>query len=357
MDNETLAEIDARFTDLALDKSFSGVLALSQAGELLHTNAAGWAHRGWQVPNTPETRFRLASVSKLFTATAVLQLVEQDKLGLEQPILPLLELQGSRISPAVTISHLLSMTSGIADWLEESEDEQAVWQALVRSHPVSLLRSNRDYLPLFVDQPANFAAGERFAYNNAGYILLALAVEQVSGLDYAAYVQKYIFDLAGMPAAGFDDLDDLNPQTAEGYLPVPAGQGTPPGWKKNLYAVPPGPAGDGSATASAEDLLHFMRALRSGLLLSPDMLALMTAPLVFESKTAGGRQFYYSLGCELLLDEQGKLLRWGKGGEEEGVSCRLAHLPEHDLDVVILGNQSSCAGPLQRSLEDLLLKP
>jgi CubicO group peptidase (beta-lactamase class C family) len=159
-----------------------------------------------------------------------------------------------------------------------------------------------------------------------------------------------------MEQSEFLALDDVSPDVAEGYVPAEGEGGASEGWKKNIYSTTAGPAADGGSTSSAEDLARFLRALRAGRLISCEATRLMLTPLAKDEEDDHplGRWFY-GMGCFILEDRQGRILRWGHTGEEDGVSCRVFYYPQHDLDVVILGNQSACAGKVLRRLDELVL--
>jgi CubicO group peptidase (beta-lactamase class C family) len=333
---------------------FSGVVALWRQEELLFSHTCGLAHRGFGIANNLDTRFRLASIGKLFTAVATLQLIDQHKFQLNTPIHDLLDLSQSAIPANVTIFHLLTMSSGIADWFEESEEWEAEWAALCRENPIYLLRQNADYLPLFSQKSPHFAAGERYQYNNAGYILLGLAIEAVSAMSYFDYVRLHVFARAGMAGADFIALDAIAPNLAEGYVAEknPSGQIS---WRKNIYSTTPEAAADGGAVATAVDLHNFSAALRYGRLLSPETTEAMRYPYIPESEEPINDYLWqYGFGNEFVFDQRHQLLRWGHTGEEDGVSGRFYHYPDQALDVVILGNQSWCAGALGWEVHDLI---
>jgi CubicO group peptidase (beta-lactamase class C family) len=348
-------QVRALVVELAQTDKFSGVVAIWQAGEPLLEQACGLAHRGWHIANTLETRFRLASVSKLFTAVAILQLLEQNKLSLTTPITELIDLSQTTIPANVTIKHLLTMSSGIADWFEESENWEAEWAALCREQPLYLLRHNSDYLPLFSQKPAHFTAGERYQYNNAGYILLGLVIEALAGQSYFDYVRQHVFAPARMTQADFIALDAVVPNLAEGYIPDEAEESQQKTWRKNIYSTTPEAAADGGAVTTAVDLFRFSMALRSGRLLSSTNTQAMLKPHIAQSsELISGYLWQYGFGNEFVFSTTGELIRWGHTGEEDGVSCRFCHYPAQALDVVILGNQSWCAGSLGWAIHDLI---
>lgn len=348
-------ELEKLSQETAASGSFSGVVALRRQGQFLFGEAYGWADRAWQIKNRPDTRFRLASVSKLFTAVATLQLVDRGLLTLEMPVAATLGLESTQISPAVTVEHLLTMTAGIADWFEEGEDWAAAWAALCHEHPLYLFRQNADYLPLFVNSPPLGSVGETHRYNNASYILLGLLIEKVTGTPYFDYVRQQIFAPAGMADSDFLALEEIHENVAEGYVPVINEEDEVVAWKRNIYAVTPVPAADGGATAPSADLFRFLDALRASELLNPDRTSALLSPHGEEDTTYRGYTWEYGYGFQFLRDNTGQIVRYGKTGEEDGVSCRLYHYPQQELDVVILGNQSWCAGKLGWEIHDLIV--
>lgn len=336
-------------------EAFSGAVLLARGGETLFQYAGGYAHRGWQIRNQIDTRFRIASVSKMFTAVAALQLVERGELALDAPAISLLKLERSSIPESVTVHHLLTMTAGIADWFDETGDWEANWKALLERVPVYLLRNDADYLPLFIDEPPVAAVGERHQYNGASYILLGLAIERVSGRPYREFVRQEVFARAGMADTGLDALDDPDPAMAEGYHPITNARGAVLRWKKNIYSVTPEPAADGGAVSTAGDLHRFLEAVRTNSLLSPRWSQAFLTPRVAQSpEFFRGYRWMYGYGNIFLLEDD-RVVRYGHTGEEDGVSCRLYHYPELELDVILLGNESGSARTLGWGIHDHLL--
>jgi CubicO group peptidase (beta-lactamase class C family) len=296
-----------------IDKEeFSGAVLVKQDDGTLFEGAYGYANRSWKVKNQVDTRFRIASISKMFTASAILQLVDAGQLSLDASVLECLGLRNTRIPMEATVYHMLTMTSGIADWFDETGDWEANWAALCREHPIYLFRRNQDYLPLFVSEEPLAPVGEKHQYNGAGYILLGLIVEKLSGVSYFDYVRHNVFAKADMSRSDFLALDGIDDAVAEGYIPITDEDKAVIGWRKNIYSTTPEAAADGGATSTAADAF--------------------------------------------LLDDDGQIVRWGHTGEEDGVSCRLYHYPEENLDVVILGNQSWCAGSLGWEIHDIVLE-
>jgi CubicO group peptidase (beta-lactamase class C family) len=336
--------------------AFSGVVHIQQGDQVLFQRAYGYADRNWQIPNQVETRFRIASISKMFTAVAVLQLVQKGKIALDTRITDLLELENTQIPVQVNLYHLLTMTAGIADWFDESGDWEANWQELRTKHPLYLLRENRDYLPLFIDQKAEFPPGSKHKYSGSSYILLGLVIEKVSRKSYKEFVRQNIFKRANMRNSDFLALDEVTSNVAGGYIPLLDSQENVSGWKKNIYSVTPEGAADGGATSSAADLVLFSQALRNGRLLSPEWTQAMLTPQVpYINQKIRGYTWKYGYANIFILNDDGGVVRFGHTGEEDGISCRFYHYPDFDLDLVILGNQSWCSGSLAWELHDIII--
>lgn len=335
---------------------FSGVVTLRRDGVDLFAGAYGLAHRGWAVPNGVDTRFRVASIGKVFTAVAALQLIERGLLALDTSVVDRLDLRDTAIPAEVTVEHLLTMTAGIADWLDETGDVDAEWERLRREIPIYLLRTDADYLPLFADKPPVHPVGARHAYSNASYLLLGLLIERAAGRSYEDHVRQHVFAPAGMARTDFIAIDDVADSVAEGYLPVPGEAGAVVGWRRNVYAVTAGPAADGGVSSTAGDLGRFLDAVRAGRLLSPAMTAELLTPKVVErDDRVRGYRWRYGYGLFFLLDDDDRIVRYGLPGEEDGVSCRLFHYPAQNVDLAVLGNQSGCAFRPGWELHDLII--
>jgi CubicO group peptidase (beta-lactamase class C family) len=342
----------------ARQDEFSGAVLIRQGETDLFCHAYGLANRTWMVKNRPDTRFRIASIGKMFTAVAILQLIKSGQLTLETRVLECLGLEGTKIPSATTVYHLLTMTSGIADWCnEESEHFREEWEQFCRDYPLYLFRRDADYLPVFANLAPYGPLGEKFRYNGAGFMLLGLMIEKISGQPYFDYVRQHVFVPVGMTGTDFLALDDVVSYVAEGYVPVKDENEHIIGWKKNYYFTTAGPAADGGVTSTLEDLARFARALRQGQLVSSELARAMVSPQVVEDPDNHlGFQWRYGFGCFVLLDGTGQVVRWGHTGEEDGISCRLWHYPQQEVDVVILGNLSSCAGKISREVQEMVFK-
>ena len=337
-------------------ETFSGVVLICKEGQTIYERACGSANRSWLINNQVDTRFRVASISKMFTAVSILQIVDRGELSFDDSIAGLLNLGNTTIPENVTIEHLMTMTSGIADWFDESGDWEKEWDELCRKHPIYLFRKNEDYLPLFVNEEPVAGVGEGYRYSGSSYILLGLAIEKISGLSYFDYVRENIFAHLDMTRSDFVALDGVHDEVAEGYVPLAGEDGEVVGYRKNIYSTTPEAAADGGATCSAKDLCRFAKGLRDGLLLSPGMTSKLLSPKVLQFPDKHhGYQWKYGYATMFLVDDHNQVVRYGHTGEEDGVSCRFYSYPGLDIDLVILGNLSWCSGEIGWEIHDLLM--
>ena len=240
---------------LAASGQFSGVVALAKNGSPVFERAYGMAERATARPNTVETAFNIGSINKIFTATAIRQLAATGKLDLDATVgkyWP--EYPNRDVAARVTIRQLLAHRGGVAG------DIFAAPPGGTRAS----LRHNRDFLPLFVNEPLAFEPGSRQAYSNAGYVLLGLLVERVSGEDYYDYVRKHITEPAGMSRTMYIASDSLPAGVAVGYT-TSAANGTPAAAPRaNTDMLPGRGSSAGGGYSTAHDLLRLLAALRAG---------------------------------------------------------------------------------------------
>lgn len=327
--------------------SFSGVVMIRRGGEVVHAQGYGLANRAEEIPNRMDTRFGSASGTKTFTAAAVCQLADAGKIDLDAPISAYIREGLPRYDPGVTVHHLLSHTSGIADYLDDDMSDED-YAALFWRYPVYTLRGPADYMPMFPDGMA-FKPGERFVYNNGAYILLALLVETQSGMPYSKYVEDHVFARAGMTDSGFFESDRLPARTALGYL-ADSGDGF---WRTNLFLLPIRGGGDGGAYVTAPDMNKFWDALHGDQLMSAAMRQRM---LSIQATDADDPTTHYGYGVWITTDAgatgtAGQVIRYGAIGEDQGVASSSIVLPQHDSIITVISNTK--AGPTWALARDL----
>jgi D-alanyl-D-alanine carboxypeptidase len=316
---DALAETRDYIEDLAAKDQFCGAVLIAKDGVPLLKEAYGLANRSYEVPNRVDTKFNLGSMNKMFTAVNILQLVEQGKLGFDDTIGDYLPgYPNKEVANQVTIHHLLTHTSGLGD----------IFTAEFARSAKDRFKDVRDYLPLFVDQPLKFEPGTQFSYSNAGFIVLGLIVEKVSGRTYFDYVMENIYRPSGMINTDAYELDYPVPNLSVGYTEVGAKDGA---LKNNYYTnlVKGSPAGGGYSTV--EDLLNFSRALTDHELLSPEL-----TKVLLEGKVTRQGNVKYAYGFSDSTVNGHRLV--GHGGGAPGVCSNLDIYVDLGYTVVVLSN-------------------
>ncbi len=338
-----------------LNHNFSGVCMLKVKGETVFAKAYGYANRAFRVPNEIDTRFDTASVTKLFTAAAVLQLIERGKLNFDDKITDIIDLSGTEIPADVTIEHLLNHTSGIADDADEENGED--YSALFAEYPNYAIRECRDFLKNFAYKKPNFKAGTNVRYCNCAYILLGLAIEKVTGMNYRDYVVQNVFEKAGMGDSGFFSMDGVNENTAEGYVSITDENDNIIGYKKNIYCYPPKGTPDGGAYTTAEDLNKFLAAIKDNILLGKEFAEIFFTP---HCEFSHPEDWYgipglyerngYAFEFFMLPDSDEPFCIY-KDGANDGVSAKLSYYPAEDITLVLLANQNCNVWAMTREIQ------
>ena len=312
-----------------MDTDFKGNAYIIQNDDVLLDHSSGYADLANELPNTKETRFASASMGKTFVAVGILQLIEAGKLHFEDTLGALLDLDLKRIDPDVSVKQLLDHTSGVPDYFDESvmDDYEALWTDL----PNYRIRHNEDMLPLFIDKPMMYEKGERFQYNNTGYILLAMIIEKITGMDFDAYLRQNVFEKCGMHSTGYFEFDRLPAKCANSYIYCPETDD----FRTNIYSVGAKGTGDGGAFVTVEDIVKFWRGLIEHKLLSEKMVSEM-----FSRQSGDGKdpeEGYYGLGV-WIIDNPGGCDYVYMQGCDEGVSAISEYNPNNGMITVMLSN-------------------
>jgi len=250
-------ELTARMTtgldSLAKAGQFSGVAVLAKNGLPVFQRAYGMADRERRIANNPETGFNLGSINKIFTQIALLQLRANGKLDLDSTLSKYWpDYPNQEVARKITIRQLMRHTSGIGGNIF----------APPAAGKRNDIRTLRDYLPLFVNQPLAFEPGTRNAYSNAGYVVLGLLIERLSGDDYYTYVREHIFKPAGMTRTGSFAVDSLPQNTAIGYTRGDQDAPLSALLRANSPDLPGRGSSAGGGYSTAQDLVRFVQALR-----------------------------------------------------------------------------------------------
>jgi CubicO group peptidase (beta-lactamase class C family) len=331
--------------------SFSGACLIKKENDTLFSAANGLANRDFGIMNRIDTRFDTASVTKTFTAVAVLMLAEQKLLRLQDKIRDIIALDDTAIPKDVTVEHLLNHTSGIADDADEEAGED--YSALFIDKPNYAIRNCTDFLPQFAYKPPNFKAGTNVRYNNCAFILLGMAVEKLTGMDYRSFVSERIFKPAGMNNTYFGAMDEVRPDTAEGYFAVRDENSDFVKWKKNIYSYPPIGTPDGGALTTVGELDIFIRSLKRGILLSPEYTAMIFKPhCAFPRSTPYGT---WRTGYAFeFIESSGVTFCMYKEGGNPGVDAILSYYPVLDISLNILSNQDGSLWKMYGEMQAVL---
>lgn len=350
MPTDQIAALIAAIRTHAKTEKFSGVVQLIRAGDVLLTESLGYANRAEAIANTAETRFGVASGSKILTAAAICRLVLQGKLRFDSRLVELLSIEFPKFDHGVTIDHLLSHTSGIPDYFDEEElDAAGDYAATWRERPMYNMLRPVDYLPMFQNQAMKFPPGERFAYNNAGFVLLGMVVETISGQRFQDFVAEQVLAPAGMDRSGYFFLDQLPEGCANGYIDDQE-RGN---WRTNFYAIPIVGGGDGGAFLTAKDVAAFWDALLSGRLLGEEITQKMLTPQVNVSEDG-----VYRFGRGVWIKMAGeKVVRYYIVGEDPGVTFFSAYYPAQQTILTLLSNGERGTWTLVDVLEAALFQP
>lgn len=333
-------DLNGWITAQSLPEPFSGVISFRRADERLDA-CFGEAIRALQLPNTVDTRFQMASGCKVFTAVAIGQLVDRGTLTPQTPLVDCVEVALPHIDPRVTIHQLLTHTSGVPDYFDESvmHDYADVW----KDRPMYQVRGPRDFLPMFQHLPMTFTPGERFAYNNSGFILLGLVIEALTGQSFTDYVQQQVFSPAGMTDSGYFWADCLPERTAYAYVQRQDGS-----WGTNIFTVPIVGGPDGGAYTTAGDMERFWKALSGGKLLDPEWL--------LQARVLTGKDAPYTqYGYGVWVDQTQNGTVFFVEGADPGVALRSCFVPEQRAVLTVLGNTGGALWHFYDPLKSALL--
>ncbi|MED1411100.1 MULTISPECIES: serine hydrolase domain-containing protein [Bacillus] len=326
--NDTVAKI---VKELYQELEFSGVVLIKRENDIIYESSFGYANQSERINNTLQTRFGIASGCKLFTAIGICQLVEKGVITFHTKLKDCLHIEFPNFDKDITIHQLLTHSSGIPDYFDESIMDN--FEDLWKQTPMYLFKGLRDFLPLFQNSTMMFAPGSKFHYNNAGFIILGLIIEQQTGLEFTEYIKKNIFMPIGMNDSGYFSLDKLPKHTALGYIK----DGNNEKWRTNTYSIPIKGGADGGAYITAPDMLKFWEALFNNEILNREYTKLLLTPhiLVNDSQSYG-----YGIWIE---KKQNNIIKYHVMGYDPGVSFRSAVYPDLGITLVIPSNKG--AGP------------
>lgn len=295
---------------LAASQSFTGAVLVAVDGKPVLRRAVGEANREWHVANTVDTRFRIGSATKTFTAVAILRLVDEGKVALDDPAAKYLP-NLPQAWAGVTIRMLLSHTAGVPDY---------IYAPTFRDREARLVQTPESLLALVRDKPLDFAPGAGWRYSNTGFVLLGTVIEKASERPYAAYLSETFFKPLGMGETGYETENAITARRASGYMR------TRDGWAAGPFIAPSAAYAAGALYSTVDDLLKWDQALYGDRLVSKSGRDLMFADY----------RNHYGLGWQ--VDEAWGAARISHGGATPGFQASFQRYPSRRLTVAALSN-------------------
>lgn len=328
-----------------LDSSFRGNRYIIQNGEVLFEQATGFADLPNEIPNTLETRFASASAGKVFVAVGILQLIEQGKLNFEDTLGNLIDIAWNDIDRDVTVRQLLTHTSGVPDYFDESVMEE--YEELWTNFPNYKIRHNSDLLPLMIHKPMMYPKGTKFQYNNSGYVLLAMIMEKVTGMYFDEYLKANIFDVCGMTSTGYYELDRRPARCANHYIYCADSND----YRTNIYSVDAKGTGAGGAFITVKDIVNFWIGLSEGKLISKAMVSDMLKKQSGDG--ADKEEGYYGYGVWIIDNPDGSDFAYFQGCDP-GVSFISEYNPDKEIISVLVSNYGDNVWAEMRKIREVL---
>jgi CubicO group peptidase (beta-lactamase class C family) len=301
---------------------FNGSVLVSDQGKVIYKKGFGMANMEWDIPNQPNTKHRLGSITKQFTAMLILQLVAEGKLDVQAPITTYLPDYPKASGDIITSHHLLTHTSGIPNYTafpKFMEDESR--------NPYT----PEEFVKTFADKPLDFTPGEKFSYSNSGYFLLGLLVEKLSGKSYEQMLQEKIFAPLNMKDTGYDNHGDILKNRATGYEK----QG---GYYVNSRFLDMSiPYAAGAMYSTVEDLYKWDQALYTTTLLSKEDMNQYFKPYI----TAFGNTHYaygWGVGYDKIGSSKDSIYTISHGGGINGFNTNISRTTSDKSLIVLLNN-------------------
>lgn len=320
--DQLAADIKAEAERRVARDEFSGAVLLAQAGKPIYQSAFGYADRERKTPNSLDTRFRFGSMGKMFTAVAVLQLVQAGKISLDAPLGKYLTDYPNKEVAAVTIEQLLTHTGGTGNIFSPEYFDRRLET-----------RDHQDYVDLFGARGVAFPPGSRWDYSNYGMVLLGRVIEVVSGQSYYDYTRTRIFEPLGMTGTGNDPEDSRVPDLSTGYTHMGPRPGPPGPLRPNADTLPYRGTAAGGGYSTVGDLLKFMNGLNAHRLLDAAHTGMLLKARLPTARP-GSEQ---ALGFSVRTYPDGNR-SVGHGGGAPGMNGELMYFPKTGYLVVVLAN-------------------
>jgi len=301
---------------------FNGSALVAEQGKVVYKKGVGMANMEWDIENSTDTKHRLGSITKQFTAMLILQLASEGKLDLQAPISDYLPDYPNGHNPQITTHHLLTHTSGIPNYTafpgffkDQSRDPY----------------TPEEFVKKFEDEKLDFTPGEKFTYSNSGYFLLGVIIEKVSGKTYETMLQENIFTPLSMNDSGYDHHGEIIKNRATGYEK----QGNE--FVNSIYIDMSIPYAAGSLYSTVEDLYLWDQALYTNKMLSKEYMALYFKPYI----PAWGNSHYaygWGVGKDVIGNTTDSIYTISHGGGINGFNTNISRSPSDKTLIVLLNN-------------------
>lgn len=331
-----------------IDSGFRGNILIVQNDKVLLEQINGFADLPNEVQNALDTKFASASAGKVFVAVGILQLIESGKLHFDDTLGGILDIDLHDIDPDVNIKQLLTHTSGVPDYFDESVMDE--YEELWADYPNYKIRRNEDLLPLFIHKPMMYPKGDRFQYNNTGYVLLAMIMEKVSGMPFDEYLQKHVFDVCDMKGTGYYELDKLPAKCAINYIFCEESND----YRTNIFSVDAKGTGAGGAFITVMDIVNFWKGLTGYKLLSKEMTQeMLRIQSSDEECQSGDEESNYGYGVWIIENDNRKDITYFQGCDP-GVSFISEFNPDNNMISVLVSNYGDNVWKEMRKIRDCL---
>ncbi|MBN1222697.1 MAG: serine hydrolase [Candidatus Aminicenantes bacterium] len=321
-------EVDTYMNALLKHRLFSGTILIAKDGEILVNKGYGMANYEHGIANTGKTKFRIGSVTKQFTAVAILQLVAREEISLTAHITDYLPYYREDTGKKITVHDLLVHSSGLPNYTDLPN--------FYRDHSRDPFKM-KDFIVQFCSGDLEFEPGSTWKYSNSGYFILGAIIDAVTGQPYEKYLREHIFDPAGMKDSGYDHFNTLLPIRATGY------KAAKDGLENSDYLDMSIPYSAGSLYSTVEDLYRWDRILYTEKILSREMKDLMFTPYLT----------YYGYGWNVAEKNGHKSI--SHSGGINGFVCNIARYVEDDACIIVLSNlEGSPEGTIASALHSIL---
>lgn len=325
-------------------EDFSGTIFVKEKGKIVLERAYGLANISFNIKNEVDTKYGIASGAKLFTAISICKLIDEGRINFNTLLKDCLDKEFCDFDDRITIKHLLTHSSGISDYFNEEDfNDIEEFSDIYVNPPMYMLKNPSDHLKMFKNKPMEFNPGEKFSYNNAGYILLGLIIEQQSGIKFIKYVEENIINKLEMDSTGYFSMDNLPKGFSYGYTKDSKGN-----LKTNIYSVPIIGGPDGGIITNVCDMDKLWDGLLNYKLLSKEITNELLTPHIHRQNDC-----YYGYGLYVIKREE-SIYKYFLMGGDPGAEFMSAVYPNKEIEIIVMCNRDCGASNVAMAVEKLM---